>query len=322
MASSEVTAKSPWHWPHLLLLTLWMPCWWLLGALPTSTTLAIWLLINLLLLAAAEWRQGHRRAWRPERDDLRRDGSVWGLNLLTDAMVGVAVTAAVVALARPHSALPLAVQILAGIYLAELGSYAIHRLSHREGWLWRVHLLHHRPAKLNLANGLTAHPLNAAYDKLLRLAPLLLLGLDGAAITAVAMFQLTQALVTHANIDGRIGWLNYLIGSAELHRLHHSSDPNQAGNYGTSVPFWDQIFGSFRVPRHVQEVGVYTPALNPPEHALGALLRWPWQISVAAAANTPRAGKESDSAPGPVFQQTADQQAMTSKPSQNRIAST
>lgn len=269
--------ETHWHWAQLSLLALWLPCSWLLGKLPPSAALAIWLALNLTVLATAEWRQGHRHAWRPDRNDLRRDGSVWSLNLLTDAVVGIALTTAAVALARPHSTLPLAVQILIGTYLSELGSYAIHRLSHRDGWLWRVHLLHHRPARLNLANSLTAHPLNAAYDKLLRLAPLLLLGLDGAAITAVAMFQLTQALATHANIDGRIGWLNYLIGSAELHRAHHSSNPAQAGNYGTSVPLWDQLFGSFRFPIRVDAVGVYTPAHYPSEHALGALLRWPWR---------------------------------------------
>jgi sterol desaturase/sphingolipid hydroxylase (fatty acid hydroxylase superfamily) len=271
------TPATPWHAAQLALLALWLPSWWLLGGMSASAAMAIWLVLNLTILATAEWRQGHRHAWRPDANDLRRDGSVWSLNLLTDALVGVAITAAAVALTSSRSALPLAVQILVGIYLAELGSYAIHRLSHRGGWLWRVHLLHHRPSKLNLANSLTAHPLNAAYDKGLRLAPLLLLGLDGAAITAVAMFQLTQALATHANIDGRIGWLNYLIGSAELHRLHHSSDPAQAGNYGTSVPLWDQLFGSFRYGQRVEEVGVYAPEQYPPEHAVGALLSWPWR---------------------------------------------
>jgi sterol desaturase/sphingolipid hydroxylase (fatty acid hydroxylase superfamily) len=277
MAIADSHPSTPWHWPQLLLLALWLPCWWLLSGVSASIVLAIWLVLNLIVLATAEWRQGHRLAWRPDRHDLRRDGSVWSLNLLTDAVVGIAITAVAVALSSSHSALPLPLQILVGIYLAELGSYAIHRLSHRDGWLWRVHLLHHRPSKLNLANSLTAHPLNAAYDKLVRLAPLLLLGLDGAAITAVAMFQLTQALVTHANIDGRIGWLNYLIGSAELHRLHHSSDSAQAGNYGTSVPLWDQIFGTFRYGQRVREVGVYAPEQYPSEHAVGALLGWPWR---------------------------------------------
>lgn len=34
-----------------------------------------------------------------------------------------------------------------------------------------------------------AHPLNAIYDKLLRVAPLLLLGLDGAALIAAALLR-------------------------------------------------------------------------------------------------------------------------------------
>ena len=79
------------------------------------------------------------------------------------------------------------------------------------------------------------------------------------------------------NVRGRIGWLNYLIGSVELHRLHHSNDPADAANFGTALPLWDQLFGSFRYRSPPREVGVYTPQSYPGEHQLWALLAWPWR---------------------------------------------
>ncbi len=162
------------------------------------------------------------------------------------------------------------------INLAEFGSYWLHRLSHRGGWLWRVHLMHHRPERLNLGNALNAHPINALYDKLARIAPLLLLGFSSDAIEIATLFAITQSLVTHANIAGTIGPLNYIIGSAELHRMHHSTDPDQAGNFGTALPYWDQVFGTFRYGGAPKDVGVFDPSHYPGEHEFGALLRWPF----------------------------------------------
>lgn len=266
-----------WHWSQLLLLAL-LPAWWGWSRhWPASLSLGLWLLVNVLVLAIAERRCPFRNDWRADRADLARDASVWSLNAIADALTGAALALLAIQVSTQASGWPLAVQIISGIWLAELGSYGLHRLSHADNWLWRVHLLHHRPSKLNLANSLTAHPLNAVYDKLARLLPLLLLGFAPAAIVAITLFQLTQSLVTHANIRGSIGWLNYLIGSAQLHRLHHSTQAAEAGNFGTAVPLWDQLFGTFHLHEAPDHVGVYREQGYPGPHQLWRLLSWPWR---------------------------------------------
>ena len=131
------------------------------------------------------------------------------------------------------------------------------------------------PDRLNLANAVTAHPFNAAYDKAARTLPLLALGLQPDAVLAVALFGLTQALVAHANVAGTIGGLDYVVGSARLHRLHHSTREAEAGNFGTTLPFWDQVFGTFRRGAAPTRVGVFDPAAYPGEFALMRLLAWP-----------------------------------------------
>ena len=266
-----------WHWPHLALLALLPLYLWLTLHLPATLILAGWLALNVIALASSEWMLRFRRDWRPQRADLQRDAGVWSMNIVADALVGAAVALLGAGLSTGVLDWPLLLQIAVGAWIAEFGSYWLHRLSHGENWLWRVHLLHHRPHKLNLANALTAHPLNAFYDKLARVLPLVLLGFDARAMIAISLFQLTQSLVTHANVRGRIGWLNYLIGSSELHRLHHSNNPAEAGNFGTALPLWDQLFGSFRYSTSPRQVGVYTPQSYPGEHQLLALLAWPWR---------------------------------------------
>jgi len=268
--------KTSLNWPHLALLAA-LPTWVTVSApWPPTMRLAVWLLISYIVLGSAERLKPYRSEWQPDRRALRRDGSVFALNLFADAGVSVALAAALAAATEATATWPLAGQVLLGIGLGELVSYTLHRASHRDGWLWRVHLLHHRPERVNVANALTAHPINAMYDKLGRMLPMLVLGLSDEAIVIVTLFTLTQNLAVHANVAGTLGVLNLVIGSAELHRLHHSTQERQAGNFGTTVPWWDLLFGTFRWREAPERVGVFEPARYPDEYALLRLLAWPF----------------------------------------------
>jgi sterol desaturase/sphingolipid hydroxylase (fatty acid hydroxylase superfamily) len=267
-----------WHWAHLALLALIVPATLLTLSLKLAPTvvLAFWLVVNVVVLGVAERLRPYRKAWHATPQHLRRDGTVWALNLVADAAVGALLVASAIAWLPGANAWPLPLQIVMGLAAAEFGSYWLHRWSHTDSWLWRVHLLHHVPDRLNLANAITAHPINAAYDKAARLLPLLVLGLSPDAMLFIALFGVTQSLVTHANVAGTIGWLDRVIGSAELHRRHHSTDPDQAGNFGTALPLWDQVFGTYRRQGAPSEVGVFHPAQYPGELELARLLRWPF----------------------------------------------
>jgi sterol desaturase/sphingolipid hydroxylase (fatty acid hydroxylase superfamily) len=275
-----------WHWPHLALLALW-PVWTAIAivwTLPAAVALVAWLVANVVVLALAERIRPYRRDWAPTRAHLRRDGTVWGLNLLADSAAGAVVAGVAIALTTGAVAWPLWVQVGVGVIVAEFGSYWLHRWSHADNWLWRVHLLHHRPEQMNTANSLTAHPVNAIYNHLARMLPLVALGLQAEALLAVALFGLTQSLVTHANVRGHIGPLEYLLGSAALHRLHHSTLKREAGNFGTTVPLWDQLFGTYRRGAAPANVGVFEHTKYPTEFELGRLLAWPFQAVRRACA--------------------------------------
>ena len=70
--------------------------------------------------------------------------------------------------------------------------------------------------------------------------------------------------------------LDRLIGSARLHRLHHSTQEADAGNFGTALPLWDQVFGTYRRGAAPVAVGVFDPGRYPGELQLRALLLWPF----------------------------------------------
>jgi sterol desaturase/sphingolipid hydroxylase (fatty acid hydroxylase superfamily) len=80
--------------------------------------------------------------------------------------------------------------------------------------------------------------------------PLLLLGTPERALlvfTALAGMHLT---LQHANIDLRIGPLNWIVSLSELHRWHHSRERAEAdANYGGTLLLWDVVFGTRVLPR-------------------------------------------------------------------------
>lgn len=260
-------------WAALALLAGWSSFVLLLGGL----------LLALTWFVLCEWRSPHRLDWRAQRRDRKRDALFMLALVAADALVDVLIRVLVMLLNAqadgPAASLPLWIAVPAAALLGEFGDYWLHRLEHRGGWLWRVHFVHHRPSVLNVTNNFTTHPLDLVLRKPLHILPLWLLGFEPTAIALAALFSQTQSFATHANTRGTLGWLNYLIGSAELHRWHHSVKLDEALNFGTALPLWDQLFGTFRLPRagHVEPgaVGVPASAEQPGEHDSLALLTYP-----------------------------------------------
>lgn len=190
--------------------------------------------------------------------EIARDGFFFGLGAVMDTVGRMAAVAIAVALAGGERLLnlPVWLEVILAIYVAEFFAYWFHRLSHREGWLWSIHSIHHLPEKVNLTNNFLMHPLNIFFLKLMRSTPLLLLGFSQEAVFLHGLLAVGVAFSVHANTGGRLGFWNYLIGTAELHRMHHSKDPREAGNHGTVVPLWDQLFGTFRYNREGQPAAI------------------------------------------------------------------
>lgn len=195
----------------------------------------------------AEWNRGQERA----RDVLYlgltslavsvAEASVWGLVALASAR-----------LAPDPSGWPahwpFALQVLLAFALGDLLPYLYHRASHEtSGWLWRVHAIHHAPERMYALGFARFHPVNAFLTAALTLAPLALLGAPPQLLFVAAVLHNVHGLMSHANVDFRLGPLNLVFSMAELHRLHHARDPRLAnGNYGATVLLWDWLFGTRR----------------------------------------------------------------------------
>jgi sterol desaturase/sphingolipid hydroxylase (fatty acid hydroxylase superfamily) len=275
------THDTQWNLAHLTALAV-LPAYaaWVLDAgWSPFIAVAVHLLATLAGFGLAQRLWPHRDAWQPTGADLRRDGAFFGLNVLADALAGLAIAALALRLAQPGLAarLPLWAAAPVAVLLAEFGAYWLHRGMHAGGWWWRVHAVHHRPEALNVSNNLTTHPFNVVLLKVAKMLPLVALGFGADAVLVASLFMQLQSFATHANVRGSMKWLNYLIGTAELHRWHHSTRVDEALNFATALPLWDQVFGTFRyirgeTPAHV---GVQEPQHYPAQTATLALLCLP-----------------------------------------------
>lgn len=238
-----------------------------------SVAILIGMLAALTLL---EQRYPHRASWSTTPRERRRDGVYLGLNGVVGALVNVGVGLLAIGLARRASGLPLAVEIPAGLALTTLAGYWVHRLGHRVEALWQLHGIHHAPSKVNAWNNNVIHFADLALQSAASLAPLVLLDFSAQSVFAVTAFGQAAGFLDHANVDFRLGPLNYVVGSPEQHRLHHSTDLEEAGHYSI-LPLWDLVFGTFtwRPGRAPRVVGLVDPATFPSPDSIAASLTHP-----------------------------------------------
>jgi sterol desaturase/sphingolipid hydroxylase (fatty acid hydroxylase superfamily) len=184
------------------------------------------------------------------------------LGLISYGLAAVSISAAA-GRDGPASDWPAWMQFLSALLIFEFLNYSLHRVMH-EGrgrlgrFLWLVHAAHHLPPRLYVVMHAVAHPLNQLMvQAFVVILPLWAMGYDPLVVTSFLMVNNLHGIISHFNVDIRIGGLNYLLVGPELHRYHHAADPALAKNYGAVTPLFDLIFGSF----------VYRPG-TPPD-ALG-----------------------------------------------------
>ncbi|MGZ3476257.1 MAG: sterol desaturase family protein, partial [Polyangiales bacterium] len=126
-------------------------------------------------------------------------------------------------------------KIALAIAAADLGKYALHRIAHERASWWRFHAEHHAPSRLHALNGVRFHPVNLLWNVAIELAPALLLGLDRRSIVLIAVFRGAVGVLQHANVDFRLGLLDWVFSTPTLHRWHHSAALGEANaNYGST----------------------------------------------------------------------------------------
>lgn len=265
---------------------------WTLGrrGVSPSSTLGIVSVTTIVVVALCERLLPFRPDWNRARGDVATDAlhSFFSSYLVPEGfklLLLLLLLPAAIALSRAlgHEAWPahwpVALQVALAAVIAEFGSYWLHRLGHETRPLWRLHAVHHSPERLYWLNAGREHPLGAIVINTLPVAPLIALGCTAECLTLYFALQAVHGLFQHANIDVRLGPLNWVFSMAELHRWHHSERVEEANhNYGLTLILWDVVFGTRFLPdlRGPSTLGIPDMPLFPKDflHQLTVPFNW------------------------------------------------
>lgn len=249
----------------------------------------VYLSVIVIVMLLVETLHPLRNEWRMTKVSFfRRDLPYMLVGGLTLVMVNYAAGWAIVHFgmtrATAHLDMPLIPAVILVLLIPDFLWYWVHRLSH-EGrgrfgqWLWSMHVAHHLPQQVYLLMHGVAHPINTIIVRAIMTVPMFLLGFSVEALFVANLVVGLQGFVSHFNVDIRAGWVNYILMGTELHRYHHSADPQEAKNYGAVVTLWDQLFGTYyhRPGVVARRLGVERPADYPQDRELLRVLALPFK---------------------------------------------
>jgi sterol desaturase/sphingolipid hydroxylase (fatty acid hydroxylase superfamily) len=171
--------------------------------------------------------------------------AVWGAHYLVPYSVQVSV-----------ATWPLWLRIVVGFVVGEVGFYWGHRWCHEIPFLWRFHSVHHAPEDVYFLISSRAHPVDNAFIRLCGLIPAVMLGVasplspSGGAVAALIIIVATLwGFFIHANVNWRLGPLEWLIATPHFHHWHHTLADHRDHNYASMLPVMDWIFRTAYLPR-------------------------------------------------------------------------
>ena len=165
---------------------------------------------------------------------------------------------------------PMWLQVLMVLLLISFFSYWVHRWEHTNAFMWKLHGYHHGVTNLQISNVLVSNPFEWAVRNVLGGLILSIVGFNPIAVVIAGGLNIYGDF-SHCGGDLKGGWLNYIFNTPEVHRWHHSTefpdDPKfrYGCNYGVGVSFWDQLFGTFYLPKDAQGAVISPARLGHPE---------------------------------------------------------
>jgi sterol desaturase/sphingolipid hydroxylase (fatty acid hydroxylase superfamily) len=143
------------------------------------------------------------------------------------------------------SSLPLPVEALLAVFVADLIQYCVHRAYHEVPVLWRFHAVHHSAKTLDWMAGSRLHLAEMLVTRVAILGPLYFLGFSKNAIDVYVLVVGFQAVFNHANVDLPWGRIERWIVTPRFHHWHHGSDRAAIDrNYAAHFSFLDTWFGT------------------------------------------------------------------------------
>jgi sterol desaturase/sphingolipid hydroxylase (fatty acid hydroxylase superfamily) len=163
------------------------------------------------------------------------------------------------------------------LFIHDCWFYWSHRIEHRVPLLWEFHKIHHSDELMNTTTWARDHFLQESWRAFFRVFTLgLFIDLQMREAGEVAlystMFLVGLSMFYHSAIRIQLPWLDYILVTPQVHRIHHSVRAEHHNrNFADVLPIFDLVFGSFERPKREEF----------PETGLGSELTTPRSLFAA-----------------------------------------
>ena len=182
---------------------------------------------------------------------------------------------------------------MAGFLLLDFLRYAVHRCEHAVPLFWRFHALHHSDPDVDVTTSVRHHPVEYVCASAVYWLAVLVLGIPAIIVLSHGLAVFATAAIQHGNLrlpERLERWLQPVLITTDLHRIHHSVAFDQAtSNYGAVLSVWDRLFGTCtQITRAQHEKIVFGVRELPRRDCLKAsrMILTPWLISRAQPAES------------------------------------
>jgi sterol desaturase/sphingolipid hydroxylase (fatty acid hydroxylase superfamily) len=149
----------------------------------------------------------------------------------------------------PLAQLPLWMQGVLFLVLADFMLYWLHRLFHGGGF-WKYHAIHHSSEEISWISAARFHPVNLMLGTIGVDVVLLMAGISPNVMIWVGPFTTFHSAFVHANLNWTFGPFRYVLATPVFHRWHHTSlEEGGDTNFAGTFPIWDVLFGTYRMPK-------------------------------------------------------------------------
>ncbi len=147
----------------------------------------------------------------------------------------------------------------------DLAYYVWHRLSHEVNFLWAAHVVHHQSEDYNLAVALR-QAVATSVTVMPFYLPLAVLGVPPVQFLVVDALSTLYQFWIHTELVGPIRWLDPVVNTPSLHRVHHAVNTRYLDrNYAAVLMLWDRLFGTYEPETERAVYGIRHPlrSFNP-----------------------------------------------------------
>lgn len=233
--------------PLFLIVGNGLALWLVQSGYPRVSLIGLVVVFIAIAFALERWVP-YDAAFNESRGDASRDF----LHFLVNESLSIAGVLSVPILAHLNpipptwpSDLPLWLQLLLAVLIADVGITLAHFASHRFASLWRLHAVHHSVKRMYGFNGLMKHPVHQTIETFAGTTPLLLMGAPVDVLQLLVVAVALQLLLQHSNVAYFTGPLKFMLAINVVHRFHHIGNGEEGDvNFGLFTSLTDRLLGT------------------------------------------------------------------------------